>query len=180
MRLRADGEVCPSSRASRSPDSEQMARHSRVRPRGVAGSVGTHIEDVIAAPLWCRAVWSTADDHTCESSQKAEEEWFLPCDAHGPGSRQPVADLGTEGLTGPEERGPGPPRGFRVLQSDPSSQQTPRFQKSNYEDYRGYRILINVLSVSLKGPTTPAMDGPNQGPDPGVLYFGGKERKELG
>lgn len=33
MRLRADGEVCPSSRASRSPDSEQMARHSRVRPR---------------------------------------------------------------------------------------------------------------------------------------------------
>ena len=22
------------------------------------------------------------------------------------------------------------------------------------------------------------MDGPNQGPDPGVLYFGGKERKE--
>ena len=33
VRLRADGEVCPSSWASRSPGSEQMAPHSRVRPR---------------------------------------------------------------------------------------------------------------------------------------------------
>ena len=67
---------------------------------------------VSAAPLWCQAVWSTADDYIFESSQKAEEECFLPCDAHGPGSRQPVADLGTEGLTGPEEGGPGPLRGL--------------------------------------------------------------------